>query len=1292
MKRPGIPPNESERLLALRALGLLDTPPEERFDRLTRLARQFFDVEIVLVTLVDADRQWFKSRQGLDEAETARTISFCGHAILEDRVFEVPDALEDPRFHDNPLVVGAPHIRFYAGAPLSSAGGYHIGTLCLIGSKPRELSASERRALLDFAAIVEQQINGFHHKQLQESLLTDESRSQAILDAIPDLVFVVDGSGRVLDYQGHAEFSVAWEALFGKGRDAAVVPRALADKCQETLTRADGTEAPAILKFEADGPAGPVPFEARFKCLGDDEILILVRTVSQSEQAAEVQWLQQRVAEATARAQQSFMAGCQERRAFESLLKEIVGLTNSEHGLILGVEPSQRGVPFAELLAGTGSGLDEHGLEVLAGSPSDAASLLSLRSLLEAAAASGKPMVGDSGATGSPVSRQGSDLQSFLAVPVHYQGRLLAVLGLANRPKGYDQKFADLLRPLLTTLALFVFTSHMQKASTGQEHQIERLSRVARDTTNAVVITDPQGRIEWVNDSFTRITGFAFDEVYGLTPGEVLQGEDTDPDAVFQMHKAISEGRRFELDVTNYTKSGSRFWMHISCDALRDSSGDLEGYIAIEADVTPQKESEARVRALLRQFKKVTANLPGLIYQFRLSPDGRFSMPYVSDALASIFGTKFAGLDKDATPVLDHIYPQDRKQVLESIVRSAECLKVWEERFRIEQSSGAVVWLEGRATPERLVDGSTLWHGFLSQIDDRMRLERAQQEQAMHTQAILDNVVDGIVTINQAGKIVSANPAAERIFGYAAGELLGQSISALIPDFRQQRLQAGGSSVGPGTIAGAEVVAEVEAVRANGQAFAMDLAVSTILREGQSLYIGIMRDISQRKNAEKEIHELAFYDPLTRLPNRRLFYDRLDHARSVSERAESYSALLFIDLDNFKRLNDTAGHQTGDKLLKLVAERILGSVRENDTVARIGGDEFVVLLEALGKDMTSAAAYAENVGEKIRQTLNQPYAQVHPMFKGTPSIGVTLFYGNTESVDELIKQADMAMYQAKAAGRNRLMFFDPYMQSVAVAYARMENELRVAVQEQQFELFYQVQVDAEGLPIGAEALLRWRHPVNGLMHPSAFIPLAEETRLILPIGQWVLQSACKQLAEWGRRPETRHLTLAVNISALQLAESGFVDQVLAVIERTGANANRIKLELTETLLTADIDSAIAKMYALRSKGVSFALDDFGTGYSSLAYLKRMPISQLKIDQSFVRDIVIDQNDAVIVKSIIALANSMGLDVIAEGVETEPHRGLLLDEGCHAQQGYLFGPPMPVEDFERGLARGYSQPE
>jgi diguanylate cyclase (GGDEF)-like protein/PAS domain S-box-containing protein len=469
--------------------------------------------------------------------------------------------------------------------------------------------------------------------------------------------------------------------------------------------------------------------------------------------------------------------------------------------------------------------------------------------------------------------------------------------------------------------------------------------------------------------------------------------------------------------------------------------------------------------------------------------------------------------------------------------------------------------------------------------------------------------------------------------------------------------------------------------RKNGALLWVLISSSMIEIEGEPCVLTIIRDVSDAKAAEDKIWNLAFYDPLTRLPNRRLLMDRLRQMLNQSRRNLRMRALLFIDLDNFKTLNDTLGHQNGDQLLREMARRLVGCVRESDTVARLGGDEFVILLDGLDYHPENAAQQVEAVSYKILAAIEQPFWLDSREYFSTSSIGVTIFSGNDFNADDLLQQADIAMYQAKNAGRNTLRFFEPALQTAVQERAALGDQMRVALRVSQFSLHLQPQMDSHGM-IGAEALVRWHHPFRGLLYPGEFIPLAEETGLILQLGEQVLEAACNQIAEWTRRTPAVHLCLSVNISARQFYQASFVSQVLALLKHTGAAPSLLNLEITESILLDNIEEAIEKMHQLKSHGVRFSLDDFGTGYSSLSYLKRLPFDQLKIDRSFVRDLRDDMGSRAIAQTVISLGQALNLDVLAEGVETEEQRILLEELGCHSFQGYLFGRPVPLEEFER----------
>jgi len=563
--------------------------------------------------------------------------------------------------------------------------------------------------------------------------------------------------------------------------------------------------------------------------------------------------------------------------------------------------------------------------------------------------------------------------------------------------------------------------------------------------------------------------------------------------------------------------------------------------------------------------------------------------------------------------------------------------------------------------------------------------ERKQAEEALRVAAAAFETHDAVMITDASANIIRVNRAFQDITGYSSAEVLGKNPRmmnsgrqdrAFYAEMRQQLTHTGAWS------------GEIWDKRKNGQIYPKWMTVTAVKNEQQETtqYVAIFSDITARKHAEEEIRNLAFYDALTKLPNRRLFIDRFRAALSVSARHNNYGAVLFIDLDRFKLINDTLGHDCGDLLLIEVAVRIKSCVREMDTVARLGGDEFVVLIEEISDDRDEASRKVGLVAEKIREALARPYRLKEHEHHSSPSIGISLYRGNEETVDILLQHADMAMYQAKSSGRNTVHFFDAVMQHNVAAHAELVSDLRCAIEQRQLHLYYQVQVDDNNRPLGAEALLRWIHPQRGMIMPDQFIPIAEESALIIELDEWVLETACRQLALWGGNAQTRDFLLTVNVSAKQFAMPDFVGKIAGILRAHEVNPARLKLELTEDMVLDDVAGTVKKMHALKALGVSLSMDNFGTRYSSLSYLKQLPLDQLKIDKGFVQAITQGSDDALLVQNIIDLVNSFHLSVIAEGVETEAQLASLKQRDCITYQGFLFGKAMPIDEFEALLVK------
>jgi diguanylate cyclase (GGDEF)-like protein/PAS domain S-box-containing protein len=714
--------------------------------------------------------------------------------------------------------------------------------------------------------------------------------------------------------------------------------------------------------------------------------------------------------------------------------------------------------------------------------------------------------------------------------------------------------------------------------------------------------------------------------------------------------------------------------------------GKTTGVSVFAKDVTERKQAEKQLRDSEERFRATFEQAAvGLLHtSFEgkiLRCNARFA-EIVGYTVEEITGLSFQQL----TP------PEDMASsltVLEEMTAGRTDSASFEKRY--VRKDGSHVWVRLTTSMQRDGEGRPLhFIALVEDIDGRKAAEErlaATQEALRASEAryhtTFNTSLDAIHISRLSDRIcVDCNRSLLDLLGYEREEVVGRSSLELhLWADPADRLAMEDSLRRTGRCR--DLVARFRAK--NGNFLWGRMSASVIDLEGVPCILSMTRDISAAKSAEDEIKNLAFYDPLTSLPNRRFLLEQLRQTLAAGARNGRKRALLLVDLDKLKSLNETLGHQSGDLLLQESARRLIGSVRESDTVARLGGDEFVVMIEDLSSFADEAAAQARMVAEKLLAAVGQPYMLAGRECQVTSSIGINVFGNRLEGSEEVLQQAELAMRQAKTAGGNTICAFEPSLQAAVNARANLEEDLRQAIKGQQFLLYYQPQVEQSRLN-GAEALLRWRHPHRGLLAPGEFIPLAEETGLILPMGNWVLETACLQIAEWGKQAETANLTVAVNVSARQLRQPDFVEQVLGALRRTGANPRNLKLELTESMLVDNFEDVISKMIILNEHGLRFSLDDFGTGYSSLSYLKRLPLEQLKIDRSFVRDILTDLSSGAIAQTIISLSHAMGLSVIAEGVETEAQRRRLAGLGCHSFQGYLFSRPVPVEEFEQMLRR------
>jgi diguanylate cyclase (GGDEF)-like protein/PAS domain S-box-containing protein len=854
-------------------------------------------------------------------------------------------------------------------------------------------------------------------------------------------------------------------------------------------------------------------------------------------------------------------------------------------------------------------------------------------------------------------------LSNGSASPAQDEAALLALLRHAAEQLGMARRAGDRARSPVALQAL-------------------QDSRLTENESRLNLTEHTAGVGSWSFDLGTRQMHHSVECAYilGLQAGEGM------PDLEFLVSRYAPEWRRgigqrlercaklgeaFDEEIQVLVPDASPKWVRTVGDAVLGSGGEVVRIQGAVQDISAQKLAQQET---LRLAMRLTTTLASITEAF-VTLDRQCCFTYLnqeSERLLQKTTADLLGLEVWHN-FSDAVATRLRTQLGKAITSNRRV--EFEEHF---QTLGK--WLEVRAYP--FAEGLAV---YFRDVTDRRR----SQEQLMLLETSVSRLND-IVAIVDTGsnsdhepRIVFVNDAFEQHTGYSREEVLGQTPRMLLDlDPAITKLREMALSLEQNNKARTELMVH----RKSGASFWIELEVVSVQAnaDGVTHWVAVGRDITQRKTAEDMIRHLAFYDPLTDLPNRQLLLDRLQLALAQSKRSGQHGALMFIDLDNFKILNDTLGHHVGDQLLKLVGTRLIQSVRKTDTVARLGGDEFVIMVDDLSTDPEAANKKSRALAEKVLNMLREPFRVAGHQHFATPSIGVTAFNGEQGDVGELLKQADLAMYQAKTLGRNTICFFDPLMQSRMSDNAAVSADLRVGLREKQFRVYYQPQVDRQGMVTGVEALVRWQHPVKGLITPVDFIPVAEDSGLILPLGQWVLETACEQLAAWAQWPQTSRLSIAVNVSVHQFRHPTFVDMVVEAIQRTGVRPHKLKLELTESLLADRMEITIEKMGLLKNLGVTLSLDDFGVGYSSLSMLKRLPLDQLKIDKGFVADVLTDPNDAAISRAIIALAQSLSLQVVAEGVETHEQRDFLAYQGCDQFQGHLFSPPLPIETLDNFL--------
>lgn len=819
-----------------------------------------------------------------------------------------------------------------------------------------------------------------------------------------------------------------------------------------------------------------------------------------------------------------------------------------------------------------------------------------------------------------------------------------------------------------------------QRRAEEARSAIEKRYRAAFETSFdgiAVLTIDAQtmlGTYIDVNDRGLDITGLTRQELLGHTPNELgLWTDLAEFDARVEVLKA--QGYFQDVEETFRRPDGEMRWI-LSSGTLLEIDGRPCLLVTFK-DITVARQAKEALRASENRYRTAFETSKDAIAIFNQQNQ---TILDVNAQFVRVFGWSRDELLGHTTIELNmDVSPDDRRKVLDDLAREGA---VRDALMPLRRKCGETFWavLSGAMME---IDGAPCSYITARDVTEQRLAEEALRASENRYRTVFQTSLDPIAIVRASdGIFLEVSHSFLEFTGWNREEVVGHTTAdlALWAD-RHMR-----SEVNASLDRGEPVVNfQAEFRKKSGESFWGLMTSTRFEMEGESCTLSVIRDLTAARRAEAEIRHLSFFDSLTGLANRRQLDERLKESIESCAASDQHMALLCIDLDNFQTANNAFGHANGDLILRQIAERISDCVHSSDIVARPGGDEYFVFLDRLDANRETAAERVRAITEEIMERVEMPCRIGEHEFTCTCSIGITLTNSRLRSVSELLQQADIAMHQAKEAGRNTFRFFSVDLQEAVSARASLEEDLRQAIKEEQFVLYYQPQVE-RGILIGVEALVRWQHPRFGLLAPDKFIHLAENTRLILPLGNWVLRTACQQIARWARAFPASTLSVSVNISALQLRQEDFVQNILEVVESTGADPRRLKLELTESMLAENIEDAITKMRALQPRGVSFSLDDFGTGYSSLAYLRRLPLAQLKIDRSFVKDILTDSGSAAIAQTIISLSHALGVPVIAEGVETEEQRGLLAGLGCHAYQGYLFGRPTIPGEIEKRLLK------
>ncbi|MGQ0656826.1 MAG: EAL domain-containing protein [Chromatiales bacterium] len=1023
---------------------------------------------------------------------------------------------------------------------------------------------------------------------------------------------------------------------------------------------------------------------------GQPALLSVIGDVTEHKRAEQALMETNAILRAISAAQTDSLADADPGQVFDGLLSDLLKLSGSEYGFIGEVLHDEQGQPYLRTYAITNIAWNAETRALYDRQMATGLEFRNLDNLFGAVITSGAVVIANDPSTdprrgGLPPGHPA--LNHFMGLPIYHAGKLVGMTGVANRAGGYDERISSRLEVFLSTCGAIVefYRNHRQRDQQEEALRVsaERYRQLVEHATEAIVVLDcDSGRFADVNSNAVRLFGCSREELLAVGPADLSPPLQPDgrpsAEAVIERIQAAVAGAIPVFEWVYRTAAG----VDIVCE-VRLLRLPVLGRTLVRGCVTDISERKQMERALLEKQATLAAAV-------RIAHLGTWEKDLLdlhepstnplrwSDETCRIFGFKPGEIEVSSADFFRAVHPEDRQRVREADARAVREANHYTHSYRIVRPDGSIRHIHEQA--EIIRDERT---GrplkIMGTARDVTELRRVEEQMRLAAQ-VFESSHEAILITDARRNVISVNRAFTAVTGYTAEEVIGRDACSLGADPDQGSVC---DEIWMTASAAGHWEGELRARRKSGESYPQWLSITATHDEtGRTEnYIWVADDITERKAAQERIHYLAHYDALTDLPNRTLLRDRLSQALSAASRVHGSVAVLFLDLDRFKTINDSLGHHIGDRLLQGVAARLRGCVREMDTVARLGGDEFVLVLPG------SAEEGAAHVAGKVLVAVSQPYQVGYQPLTVTPSIGISVYPQDGHDIDTLIRNADAALYHAKDLGRNNYQFFAHPLNAAAHERMSLENGLRLALDRQEFLLHYQPQIDSRsGRIAGIEALVRWQHPEWGLVSPSRVISVAEDTGLIIPLGRWILEEACRQNRAW-QAAGAAAVPVAVNLSALQFRQRDFKDTVRQTLQVTNLEARYLELELTESIIMQDARTTIEDLNELTHLGVQISVDDFGTGYSSLSYLKRFPIDKLKIDQSFVRDVTTNRDDAAIVRALVTLAHSLGVAVIAEGVETREQHEFLAKEGCDQVQGYYFARPVTAEELTPLLRAG-----